>query len=132
MYYKTANATNWTQSTTIAPSNYSITATNLLLPQSFDTLSSYDLMIRVQDALYYVEQTISVGTKQVMMDFYRNGNGIAFGKVAENAGKVEFGWPLLLSQPLGVDQGGTGASNASAACNNIFALSRNGGTLTGN
>ena len=56
----------------------------------------------------------------------------AFGKVAENAGKVEFGWPLLLSEPLGVDQGGTGAETASAACTKLGAVKKNGDTMTGN
>ena len=37
------------------------------------------------------------------MDFYKDGNGVAFGKVAESSGKVEFGWPVVLSTPLGVD-----------------------------
>ena len=73
-----------------------------------------------------------IGTKQVMMDFYKDGSGIAFGKVAENAGKVEFGWPLLLSEPLGVDQGGTGAETASAACTKLGAVKKAGDTMTGN
>lgn len=42
--------------------------------------------------------------------FYHDGNGIAFGKVAENAERVEFGWPLILSSALGVAYGGTGAT----------------------
>ena len=53
-----------------------------------------------------MEQTVSVGTKQVMMDFYKDGSGVAFGKVAETPGAVEFGWPVKLSAPLAVDQGG--------------------------
>ena len=67
-----------------------------------------------------------------LMDFYKDGSGIAFGKVAENAGKVEFGWPLLLSEPLGVDQGGTGAETASAACTKLGAVKKAGDTMTGN
>ena len=109
-----------------------ITATNRLLSPTFDALSSYDIKIRVQDVFYYIEQTVSIGTKQVMMDFYKDGSGIAFGKVAENAGKVEFGWPLLLSEPLGVDQGGTGAETASAACTKLGAVKKTGDTMTGN
>ena len=99
---------------------------------TFDALSSYDIKIRVQDVFYYIEQTVSIGTKQVMMDFYKDGSGIAFGKVAENAGKVEFGWPLLLSEPLGVDQGGTGAETASSACTKLGAVKKAGDTMTGN
>ena len=115
VYYKLSAASTWTQATTIAHSNYGIASTNLLLPQTFDALSSFDLMIRVTDFFHTVEQSVSIGTKQVMMDFYRNGTGIAFGKVAETAGAVEFGWPLMLVAPLTIAQGGTGASSATAA-----------------
>ncbi len=115
VYYKLSSASTWTQATTIAPSNYAIASTNLLLSQTFDVLSSFDLMLRVTDFFHTVEQTVSIGTKQVMMDFYRNGSGIAFGKVAETAGAVEFGWPLMLVAPLTIAQGGTGATSATAA-----------------
>ena len=132
VYYKLSSAESWVSAVTLAPSNYAISETNRLLSPTFDALSSYDIKIRVQDVFYYIEQTVSIGTKQVMMDFYKDGSGIAFGKVAENAGKVEFGWPLLLSEPLGVDQGGTGAETASAACTKLGAVKKNGDTMTGN
>ena len=132
VYYKLSNAEAWISAVTLTPSDYVITATNRLLSPTFDALSSYDIKIRVQDVFYYIEQTASIGTKQVMMDFYKDGSGIAFGKVAENAGKVEFGWPLLLSEPLGVDQGGTGAETASSACTKLGAVKKAGDTMTGN
>ena len=126
VYYKLSTASAWTQATTVSASNYAVSATNLLLSQTFDTLSSYDLKVRLTDYFYYVEQTVSIGTKQVLMDFYSGGNGIAFGKVAESAEKVEFGWPVVLSEPLGVDQGGTGATTASAACGKLGAVKKSG------
>ena len=49
------------------------------------------------------------------MDFYRDGSGIAFGKVAETSGQAEFGWPLKLSTALPITEGGTGATTAAAA-----------------
>ena len=132
VYYKLSSAESWVSAVTLPPSNYAISENNRLLSPTFDALSSYDIKIRVQDVFYYIEQTVSIGTKQVMMDFYKDGSGIAFGKVAENAGKVEFGWPLLLSEPLGVDQGGTGAETASAACTKLGAVKKAGDTMTGN
>ena len=132
VYYKLSTASAWTQATTVSASNYAVSATNLLLSQTFDTLSSYDLKVRLTDYFYYVEQTVSIGTNQVLMDFYSGGNGIAFGKVAESAEKVEFGWPVVLSEPLGVDQGGTGATTASAACGKLGAVKKSGDTMTGN
>ena len=131
MYYKTSGAEAWTQAAVITPSSYSINTTNLLLPQTFDELSSFDFKVHLQDYFYYVEQTVSVSTKQVMMDFYRDGSGIAFGKVAEQSGKVEFGWPVQLSSPLEVSQGGTGAASGAAACGNIGAVKKSGDTMTG-
>lgn len=116
----------------VSASNYAVSATNLLLSATFDALKSYDLKVRLSDYFYYVEQAVSVGTKQVLMDFYKDGNGVAFGKVAESSGKVEFGWPLVLSTPLGVDQGGTGATTAPNACAKLGAVKKSGDTMTGN
>ena len=132
VYYKTSSASAWTQAASVSPSSYSVNTTNLLLPQTFNALSSYDLKVRLQDSFYYVEQTVSIGTKQVMMDFYKDGSGVAFGKVAETPGAVEFGWPVKLTEPLGVDQGGTDASSAASACANLGAVKKSGDTMTGN
>ena len=117
VYYKLSTATSWSTSTTIAARSYKISATNKLLSQTFDVLKSYDIKVRLADFFGYVEQTVSVGTKQVMMDFYKDGSGIAFGKVAETSGTVEFGWPVSLSTPLPIAQGGTGKTTVAAARN---------------
>ena len=132
VYYKLPTSTSWVQATTVSASNSAVRATNLLLSATFDALKSYDLKVRLSDYFYYVEQSVSVGTKQVLMDFYKDGNGIAFGKVAESAETVEFGWPLVLSEPLGVDQGGTGSTTASDACTSLGAVKKSGDTMTGN
>ena len=132
VYYKLTTSTSWVQATTVSASNYAVSAANLLLSATFDALKSYDLKVRLSDYFYYVEQSVSVGTKQVLMDFYKDGNGVAFGKVAESSGKVEFGWPLVLSTPLGVDQGGTGATTAPNACAKLGAVKKSGDTMTGN
>jgi hypothetical protein len=115
IYYKPSSSSTWSQAATIAPNGYAIVSVDLLLPQTFNALSSFDLMMRVTDFFNVVEQSVSIGTKQVMMDFFRNGTGIAFGKVAEAEGAVEFGWPLMLAAPLSIVQGGTGATSAMAA-----------------
>lgn len=132
VYYKLSSATAWTQVTSLAATNYAVSVSNLALETTFDTLNSYDLKVRLMDAFYYVEQTVSIGTKQVLMDFYSGGNGIAFGKVAENPETVEFGWPVILSEPLGLDQGGTGATTAANACTKLGAVKKSGDTMTGN
>lgn len=132
VYYKLSTATAWTQAVTVTATNYTVSTTNQLLSATFDALKSYDVKVKLTDFFYYVEQSVSVGTKQVLMDFYKDGNGIAFGKVAESANKVEFGWPLLLSSALDVEQGGTGATTGAGACGNIGAVKKSGDTMTGN
>lgn len=132
VYYKLSTATAWTLAATLTPSSYAVSVTNQLLTQTYNVLNSYDFKLSVSDYFGTVEQVVSVGTKQVVMDFFRGGNGIAFGKVAETNGAVEFGWPIVLDEPLGIAQGGTGASTAAAACSALGALARSGGTMTGN
>ena len=132
IYYKLPSASAWTEALTVTPANYAVSETNRLLPQTFDVLSSYDLKVRFADYFYYVEQTVGIGTKQVIMDFLHDGSGVAFGKVAETAGHVEFGWPLILASPLDVSSGGTGASTASGARSALGAVSKAGDTMTGN
>lgn len=66
------------------------------------------------------------------MDFYKDGSGIAFGKVAEQSGQVEFGWPVILSSALGIAYGGTGATTAAAALANLGGVKKTGDTMTGN
>ena len=132
VYYRQSGNTAWTQANTLSPTNYAIAAANTVLTPTFNTLSSFEVKVRLQDYFYYVEQSVSIGTKQVMMDFYKDGSGIAFGKVAETSGKVEFGWPIILSAALGVDQGGTGATTATAAIGNLGGVKKSGDTMTGN
>jgi hypothetical protein len=91
-------------------------------------LTSYDVKVNLSDYFGTVEQVVSVSTKQVMMDFYRDGSGIAFGKVAENSGKVEFGWPLELIEPLSIAQGGTGQTTK-AGIRNTLGLGNTTGAL---
>lgn len=132
VFYKLSTDSTWMQATTITPSNYAVNSTNLVLPQAYNALNSYDIKVRVQDFFYYVEQSVSIGTKTVLMDFYHDGSAIAFGKVAETPNAVEFGLPVILSEPLDIAQGGTGASTKAAACNALGAVPKSGGTMTGN
>ena len=132
LYYKLTASTAWAQATTITPVSYAVNAVNLLLPQTFNALNSYDLKVEVRDFFGAVSQQVSIGTKKVMMDFYRDGSGVAFGKVAEVSGRAEFAWPVKLSSPLSVTDGGTGTNNGAQACANLGAVKKTGDTMTGN
>ena len=79
VYYKLSSAESWVSAVTLTPSNYVITATNRLLSPTFDTLSSYDVRIRVQDVFYYVEQTVSIGTSSNgYLDMVTTPTGVGF------------------------------------------------------
>ena len=131
--YKRSVDSTWTQVKVLPVTNYEVNQANLLLDATtFDPLYSYDLKLRVADYFHTLEQIVSIGTKTVMMDFYKNGSGIAFGKVAETPNAVELGWPLVLDAPLDVAQGGTGSTNGSTACTNLGAVKKSGDTMTGN
>ena len=132
VYYKLASASAWTIAETMQITSYNVSAADKLLSQTYDALASYDLKVRLSDYFYYVEQAVSIGTKGVIMDLLSDGTGIAFGKVAEESGYAEFGWPLKLSSPLGIEYGGTGASTSTAALAALGAVKRNGDTMTGN
>lgn len=79
-----------------------------------------------------MEQAVSIGTKQVILDFLSDGSGIGIGKMAETSGYVEFGWPLKLSNPLAIAYGGTGATSAAAAIAALGGEKKSCDTMTGN
>ena len=128
IYYKLSTASSWISVLTPTITNYAVAITNQLLSATFDNLHSYDVMIRVTDWFGAVEQSVSIGTKQVLMDFYNDGSGIAFGKVAEETGKAAFGWPLSLDTPLAISEGGTGQTTA-AGIRNALGLGNTTGAV---
>lgn len=76
VYFRLAGTDTWETALTLEPDAYSVGETNRLLTQTFDTLRSYELKLRVTDAFYYVEQMAEVGTKQVIIDLYHDGTGM--------------------------------------------------------
>lgn len=132
VYYKLKSATAWTQAESMAITSYNLSATNKLLTQTFDTLYSYDLKVRLTDYFYYVEQSVSIGTKGVILDFLADGTGVGIGKVAETSGYIECGWPLKLSSPLAIAYGGTGVTTAAAAIAALGGVKKTGDMMTGN
>jgi hypothetical protein len=100
VYYKLSSASAWTLAQNVTPTNYAVSKVNLLLSPTFNALSSYDIKVAATDFFTTsapVEQEVSVSTKQVMQDFYRDGTGVAFGKVAETPNTAEFAWRLVAS-----------------------------------
>lgn len=121
IYYKASGDTDWTRSLQISINSYSIQKVNQLLSQSFPAETGYSVKVILEDYFYTVEQAVTLGTKQVLIDLLQGGTGIAFGKTADTAACADFGWPLKLSEPLAVEYGGTGGATAEAARSNIGA-----------
>ena len=132
IYYKLSSASAWIKAESVPIVAYNITAINVVMEQEFELLSSYDIKVHLQDYFYAIEQSVSIGTKTVIMDFLADGTGIGIGKIAEASGKCEIGWPLVLSEPLGVTEGGTGAGTAAKAIANLGGVKKTGDTMTGN
>lgn len=131
IYYRVRGDTDWIEAQELTFVGYAISEGQLLLGQTFNPLSSYDLKVSITDYFTTVEQTISIGTKRVLIDFYRDGSGIAFGKSAERPNEVDFGWPIVLAEPLALEYGGTGGATSADACKNIGAVNKEGDTMTG-
>lgn len=128
-YRLTSNEAWSTSATDVAMASGSAVALeHLLLDETFDPLASYDVQIVVSDKLHSISHMVTISTKQVVLDLLSDGTGIAFGKVAETSGKVEFGWPVELSEPLPISQGGTGKTTVAAA-RNALGLGNTSGAL---
>ena len=67
-------------------SSYALSQTNKLMSQTFDPLYSYNLKVTVADYFYSVEQIISIGTKQVLLDFLSNGTESVSGRSRKQTG----------------------------------------------
>lgn len=128
--YKLTSSNAWTTSTTeiITFNGAETSLINLVLDETFDPLSSFDVQFVVSDKLYTISHMVTISTKQVVLDLLSDGTGIAFGKVAESSEKVEFGWPIELSEPLPITQGGTGQTTVAAA-RNALGLGNTSGAL---
>lgn len=65
------------------------------------------------------------------MHIKKNGRAVGFGMAAGEDDTVSFGWPVKLTSPLEVTQGGTGGNSQATACANIGAVKKAGDTMTG-
>lgn len=117
--YRLKGATAWTSAATLTPSNYLVSVSNQKLTQTYDALSTYELRLAVSDYFSTVSQICQVGTKSVIIDLLAGGKGVAFGKVAEAENTVDFAWDVKLNSPLTVANGGTGATTAAQARENL-------------
>ncbi len=103
----------------ITSSAYTINATTVFTDISTD--NTFTAKAKIADSYTYDEQTAELPTVAVTTDYYKDGTGIAFGKVAESGSLFECAWPAkfnkgaTLGTALPVTSGGTGATTAAAA-----------------
>ncbi len=136
LFYRVGKTESWATATlasgSLVMTNYAFSIADQLLTQNFDPMTRYELKLVITDKLTTIEQIVSVNTKLVLLDFYRDGTGLGLGKIAEESGKISFGWPVELSEPLPIDQGGTGGNTADSACDSIGAVKKSGDSMSGN
>jgi hypothetical protein len=93
----------------------------------------YEATITLTDSVGSTSTYVAeIGSAEYIIHIKNGGKAIGFGMAAGEDETASFGWPLVLSEPLGVDQGGTGGATAATARSNIGAMSSSGGTMTGN
>lgn len=107
----------------ITSSSYTINGTTTFTGVSTD--STFTATAKITDSYTSTTKDAMVSTVKVTTDYYRDGTGIAFGKVAESGNLFECDWPaefnqgVTLGKALPVASGGTGATTASAARTNL-------------
>ena len=95
--------------------------------------ATYSVTITATDTVGSVSTySGEVSSAAYIMHVKKGGKALGFGMAAGADGTASFGWPLILSKPLAVAQGGTGANTASGACSAIGAVKKSGDTMSGN
>lgn len=100
---------------------YDLNESRLL--SNIDVDNSYDIQIVAQDFFSTTTRQIELSTGYTLLDLYRTGKGIAFGKVAEKEG-AEFGMPVDFK-----DQVNIYAPTSTEADGGLFRLRRSDGTI---
>ena len=95
--------------------------------------AAYSVTITATDTVGIVSTySGEVSSAAYIMHVKKGGKALGFGMAAGADKTVSFGWLLILSKPLAVAQGGTGANTASGACSAIGAVKKSGDTMSGN
>lgn len=67
--------------------------TSLIVTEDISVDSSYSIKLTISDYFRSLTHTIEAPTAFTLMDFHNSGKGVAFGKVAQEEGVVDFGLP---------------------------------------
>ena len=95
--------------------------------------ATYQTVVTITDTLGSVTTyTGEINSAAYIMHIKKGGKAVGFGMAAGEDETVSFGWPIKLTAPLEIEQGGTGASTAANACAALGAVKKTGDTMTGN
>ena len=95
--------------------------------------ATYQAVLTLTDAVGSVTTyTVEIPSAAYIMHIKKGGKAVGFGMAAGEDNTVSFGWPVKLSTPLEVEQGGTGGNTQASACAALGAVKKSGDTMTGN
>ena len=93
----------------------------------------YEATFTLTDSVGSVTTYVAeIGSAEYVMHVKKGGKAIGFGMAAGDDETVSFGWPVKMSTPLAVSEGGTGATSAAFARFALGCVSSSGDTMTGN
>ena len=93
----------------------------------------YEATFTLTDALGEISTYVAeIGSAEYVMHVKNGGKAKGFGMAAGDDETVSFGWPVKMSEPLAISEGGTGATSAALARFALGCVATSGGTMTGN
>lgn len=101
--YRPVGDSNWSEQTISFGNLYSISGE--LIVDNISIERSYEFRLDLDDTHSHSEAFKTISTAETILDVYRNGKGLAIGKVAEREG-LDIGWPTTFES----DVTGTGTA----------------------
>lgn len=92
----------------------------------------YEATFTLTDAAGSVSTYVAeIGSAEYVIHVKKGGKAIGFGMAAGDDETASFGWPVKMSTPLSIEDGGTGASDAAWARFALGCVASDGDTMTG-
>ena len=93
----------------------------------------YEATFTLTDAVGEVSTYVAeIGSAEYVIHVKNGGKAIGFGMAAGDDETASFGWPVKMSTPLAIEDGGTGATSAAWARFALGCVASSGDTMTGN
>ena len=93
----------------------------------------YEATFTLTDAVGEISTYVAeIGSAEYVIHVKNGGKAIGFGMAAGDDETASFGWPVKMSTPLAVEDGGTGSTSAALARFALGCVASSGDTMTGN